>query len=104
MIGCGQDRDRVFVRVYKKVTIPNAFSPNGDGINDTWNIQALDTYPEADVTVFNRYGSIVFNKKGYKIPWNGTYDNQPLPVGTYYYVIDLKNNTPKLSGWVLIVK
>lgn len=104
-IGCGEDRDRVFVRVYKKVIIPNAFSPNGDGINDTWNIIALDSYLEADLSVFNRYGQIVFQRRNsFRKQWDGTYRNKPLPIGTYYYVIDLKNNTPKLSGWVLIIR
>ncbi|RFM28770.1 T9SS type B sorting domain-containing protein [Deminuibacter soli] len=102
--GCGTAYDAVFVRVYKKVHIPNTFSPNGDNINDDWRIQELATYPEAVLTVFNRYGQAVYNSKGYNKPWNGTYNGQPLPVGTYYYVIDLKNKTQKLTGWVMILK
>jgi gliding motility-associated-like protein len=101
---CGTATSTVFVRVYKKVTIPNAFSPNGDGINDYWNIDALVTYPESITQVFDRYGRQVFQSTGYASPWDGAYSGKPLPAGTYYYIIDLKNGQPKLSGWVLLVK
>ncbi len=101
---CNVASDPVFVRVYKKITIPNTFSPNNDGINDNWNIDALITYPESSIMVFNRYGKKVYQSTGYAKAWDGTYNGSALPEGTYYYVIDLKNNTPKLTGWVLIVK
>ncbi|MCU7548324.1 gliding motility-associated C-terminal domain-containing protein [Chitinophagaceae bacterium LB-8] len=103
-LGCGTASDNVFIRVYKKITIPNVFSPNGDGINDTWNIAQLNTYPEADIAVFNRYGQKVYESTGYATEWNGKYNGKPLPVGTYYYVIDLKNGLKPFSGWVMIVK
>ncbi|WP_290303865.1 gliding motility-associated C-terminal domain-containing protein [Mucilaginibacter flavus] len=101
---CGIAESSVFVRVYKKIIVPNSFSPNGDGVNDSWNIEALFTYPESELTVFNRYGQVVFKSKGYDKPWRGTSNGITLPTGTYYYTIDLKNGTPKLSGWVLLVK
>ena len=101
---CGTSTDSVYVRVYKKVTVPNAFSPNNDGINDYWNIDALVTYPGSSILVFNRYGQQVYQSTGYAEPWDGNYNGSPLPQGTYYYIIDLKNNTPKLSGWVVIVR
>jgi gliding motility-associated-like protein len=101
---CGTSTSSVFVRVYQKVTIPNTFSPNGDGINDLWNIDALITYPEARIQVFDRYGQSVYQSTGYSKPWDGTSNGKQAPAGTYYYIIDLKNTTPKLSGWVLIVR
>ncbi len=101
---CGISTSTVFVRVYKKITIPNTFSPNNDGINDYWNIDALVTYPGSSILVYNRYGQQVYQSTGYARPWDGTYNGVPLPQGTYYYVIDLKNDTPKLAGWVLIVR
>jgi gliding motility-associated-like protein len=101
---CGTATSSVFVRVYKKITIPNAFSPNNDGINDLWNIDALITYPSCLVSVFDRNGQKVYQSTGYPKSWDGTHNGSPLPTGTYYYIIDLKNNTPKLSGWVLIVR
>lgn len=104
-LGCGVATDDVFIRVYQKIIIPNAFSPNGDGINDTWRIAKLDTYPEADVNVFNRYGQLVFHSRGYATEWNGTYNGSPLPVGTYYYAIDLKIDIGKNpGGWVVILR
>lgn len=103
-IGCGSATDDVFVRVFKAIKVPNAFSPNNDGINDVWNIEALETYPEADVAVFNRYGQLVHTANGTTLPWSGTYKNKPLSVGTYYYVIDLKNGFRKISGPVVILR
>lgn len=102
--GCGADQDDVFVRVFKQINIPNAFSPNGDGINDSWQIEALDSYPEAETRVFNRYGQVVFQSKGYGKPWNGSFNGKPLPSGTYYYSIDRKNDFPVMSGWVMIIR
>jgi gliding motility-associated-like protein len=102
--GCGNAIDAIFVRVFQKVMIPNSFSPNGDGINDGWVIGGLDTYPESVTEVFNRYGQQVFRSVGYPKPWDGTYNGKPLPVGTYYYIIDRKNGFPLLSSWVLIIR
>jgi gliding motility-associated-like protein len=102
--GCGTATDDVFVRVFKKIEVPNAFSPNGDGINDVWNINELVTYPESETQVFNRYGQLVFQSKGYSKPWDGRYNGKPLPVGTYYYTIDRKNDFPVLSGWIMIIR
>lgn len=103
-MGCGTASDSVFIRVYKKITIPNVFSPNGDGINDTWNILQLNTYPEADLSVFNRYGQKVYESAGYAKQWDGKLKGKPLPLGTYYYIIDLKNGLKPFSGWVMILK
>lgn len=95
--------DDVFIRVYKKVVVPNTFTPNGDGINDTWNIIALETYPESHTQVFNRLGRLVYQSQGYSKQWDGTTNGNLLPEGTYYYKIDLKPGTV-LSGWVVIVR
>jgi len=102
--GCGSATDDVLVRVFKKVDIPNAFSPNGDGVNDKWILKNIDAYPEADITVFNRYGQLLYKAKGNSQPWDGIYNGKPLPVATYYYEIDLKNNFPKLSGWIMLLR
>lgn len=102
-IGCGSAYATVFVRVYKKIIIPTTFSPNGDGLNDYWDIEALSTYPKSSLNVFSRSGQKVYSSTGYDKPWNGAYNGYILPSGTYYYVIDLKSGAPLLSGWVLIV-
>lgn len=101
---CGDDSSSVFVRVYKKITIPNTFSPNGDGVNDTWNIEALVTYPGCLLQVFDRYGQLVYKSVGYNQSWDGKCNGKVLPTGTYYYVLDLRNDTPKISGWVFIAR
>lgn len=101
--GCNNS-DEVFVHVLKTPVIPNAFSPNGDGINDTWQITYLNSYPGCVVQIFNRYGQIIFQSVGYSKPWDGTYNGQPLPIGTYYYVIDTKRIARKLSGYVAILR
>ncbi|GAA4341507.1 hypothetical protein GCM10023149_53870 [Mucilaginibacter gynuensis] len=101
---CGTDTASVLVRVFHRVDIPNTFSPNGDGVNDFWSIDALATLPQSVTTVFNRYGQQVYRSVGYSKPWNGTYNGTPLPAGSYYYMIDLNNKMPKRTGWVLIVR
>jgi len=101
---CGTATSQVFVRVFEKIIIPSAFSPNNDGINDYWNIAKLTTYPDCSVLVYNRYGQQVFQSVGYGKAWDGTFNGAALPVGTYYYIIDLKNNIPKISGWVVIIR
>jgi gliding motility-associated-like protein len=100
---CGTDTSSVVVKVYTKISIPDAFSPNNDGINDVWNITELAYYPNCTVTVFNRYGQQVFISNGYGRQWDGAFKGAPLAAGTYYYTIDLKNDTPKLTGWVVLI-
>lgn len=102
--GCPVESDETFVRVYKKLRIPNIFSPNGDGINDTWVIRNMDTYPLANAKVFSRNGQMVFETKTGGREWDGTYNGKPLPLATYYYIIDLNIGQPVISGWVVIVR
>jgi len=102
--GCSAS-DTVSVKILKPVNIPNAFSPNGDGINDTWIIQNLTDYSGAKVQVFNRYGQLVYSVGSYSNPWDGrSLNGSPLPVGVYYYVIDLQNGFKPLSGSVTILR
>jgi gliding motility-associated-like protein len=87
------------------VTIrPVVITPNGDGINDTWIISNLSAYPGATIDVFNRYGQLVFHSENNSRPWDGTYNGRSLPLATYYYIIDLKNNEKKIAGSVTIFK
>jgi FOG: PKD repeat len=96
--------DQLTVKILKPVTVPNAFSPNGDGIHDTWQITNLSDYPGATVEVFNRYGQRVYYSSGYRTPWDGRMNGNPLPVATYYYVIHLKNGFAPLTGSLTIIK
>lgn len=102
--GCGTATDVVQVFVYKNVNIPNAFSPNSDGINDTWEIKALDSYPGCRVKLFDRYGKIVLNSTNYSTPWDGTLNGRPLPGGVYYYIIDLNTDNRLIKGSVTLIR
>ena len=101
--GCSVS-DTIFIKVLKSPEVPNAFSPNGDGINDTWQIKYLESYPGAIIEVFNRYGQRVFYSEGYDVEWDGNFSGKPLPVGTYYYIVNPKNGRKIVSGSVTIIK
>jgi gliding motility-associated-like protein len=96
--------DNVMVKVLKTPTVPNAFSPNRDGVHDRWEIQYLDSYPGSIVEVFNRYGQKVFESRGYAKPWDGTLNGKDLPIGTYYYIIDPKNGRKPIAGFVDLIR
>jgi gliding motility-associated-like protein len=101
--GC-QLSDDVFVKLLKFPVIPNTFTPNGDGINDKWRIDYLNTYPNNRVQIFTRSGSLVFESRGYNTPWDGTLKGKPLPFDTYYYIIEPGNNRDPITGYVTIIK
>ncbi|TDQ06468.1 PKD domain-containing protein [Pedobacter metabolipauper] len=96
--------EKVYLHVLKAIVAPSAFSPNGDGVNDQWVIKYLETYPDASVSVFSRSGERVFYSHGYITPFDGNYKNQPLPVGTYYYIIDPKGGRKTVSGPLTILR
>lgn len=96
--------DDVFIKVYPLLSIPNTFTPNNDTVNDTWNIAGLGYYSGCLMQIYNRWGALLFKSIGYGTPWDGKYNGAPVPVGVYYYIIDLKNNTKPLSGWVEVLR
>ncbi len=83
--------DTVSVFVIPQFVPPDGFTPNGDGINDVWTLSQLANFPNASVEIFNRWGERIYHSVGYKIPWDGTYMHEQLPVGTYYYVVNLND-------------
>jgi gliding motility-associated-like protein len=91
------------------IVIYKAFSPNGDDINQFWQIEGIDLYPSALVSIYDRNGSEVFRRRNYKnaenIAFGGVDGNgQPLPSGQYYYIIDLENGDDIFKGVVMIVR
>lgn len=88
--GC-TETDVVTVTVIELIYPPNTFTPNGDGVNDTWHIRKIDRYPTVKVNIYDRWGQKVFNSIGYGNgqEWDGTNRGLKLPAATYYYVIDL---------------
>jgi gliding motility-associated-like protein len=101
--GC-KASDTARVRILRKTVIPNAFSPNGDGVNDTWEITYLANYPGATVEVYNRGGQQVYFSEGYSRAWDGTRNGKPLPIGVYYYIIEPKNGLERITGTLTIVR
>jgi large repetitive protein len=101
--GC-QAQDRLAVRVLKPFDIPNTFTPNGDGVNDTWLIPNLEKYPSCKVLIFNRYGQGVFESTGYTKPWDGLSNGRNVPFGTYYYIIDTGIGNPQMKGYVTVIR
>ena len=99
--------DQVLVEVVRRIAPPNTFTPNGDGINDTWRIPGLDQYPAAEVLVYDRWGQRVYRSSGYDEPWDGTNNGARLPTATYYYHIrlnQLEGNSPPYTGSITIVR
>jgi gliding motility-associated-like protein len=88
--GC-VNSDTVNVRPVPMIVFPNGFTPNGDGVNDDWQIDNIEQFPNCVVEVYNRWGQQLFYSVGYTTRWDGRFNNQELPVGTYYYVIELND-------------
>lgn len=101
--GCEKIGD-ITVTVLKSLAVPNGFTPNGDGFNDTWEIDGLEEYPNVLIQVFNRWGTLVFSSKGYSVPWDGYFDGAPLPTATYYYTLSSDVLAQPISGSVSILK
>ncbi len=100
--------DAVKVFVERQINIPNAFTPNGDNNNDSWEIANIESFPKCIVEVFNRWGNLVWKSTGYSLQWDGSNfrNGESLPDGTYFYVIDLQSKiyTDPYTGYVQIVK
>jgi gliding motility-associated-like protein len=85
--------------------IPTAFTPNGDGYNDTWEIGNIEIYPEARVEIYNRWGELLFvSGNGYEVKWDGTHKGRDLPIDSYHYIITLKKGREPVVGIVTIIK
>ncbi len=102
--GCTAPTDYVFIKVLKFPVIPNTFTPNNDGVHDTWVIKYLESYPDNRVQVFTRTGQLIFESRRYLKPWDGTVNGKPLPFDTYYYIIEPGSGRIPLTGYVTIVK
>jgi gliding motility-associated-like protein len=101
--------DQVTILTCSEVTsvleVPEIISPNGDGIQDTWNIERIELYPDARIQVFDLYGRKVFQADhDYTNSWNGTYNGITLPVGRYFYIIDFQSaDMQPITGSVCII-
>ena len=98
--------DSVWVKIIYELYVPNAFTPNSDGKNDRWQIPGMAIYPEARVTVYNRWGQVVYSAKNYyETPWDGSYKGKQQPTGSFVYSIDLAAyQKPNLKGTVTLIR
>ncbi len=98
--------DTVTIFIFPGVTVPSGFTPNADGTNDYWVLPFAGEFPNIVVEVYNRWGELMFHSDGYNVPWDGTYQGKALPVGTYYYIVNL--NDPRfpnaMTGPVTIMR
>jgi len=83
--------------------IPNVFTPNNDGINETWVIEGVPENPDLHVMVFDRYGAKLYDNTGYATPWNGEYRGKKVPAGVFYYLITVPSKNKTYSGPLTIL-
>ena len=102
-IGCSAS-DTLHVVVLKSNSIPNVFSPNGDGTHDFWDIKELYKFPSVILKVFDRNGHVIYSCNDKFKPWDGKYNGQDIPVGVYYYTIDRGFKLPILSGSLTVLR
>jgi len=98
--------DVITLTVGPPVVVYNTFTPNGDGINDTWRIKDIERFANCQVEVFDRWGQSIFKSVGYSQQWDGTYKGRFLPTAAYYYIIELNSlevTIPPLTGTISIV-
>ena len=101
--GC-KNNDMMQVKVVAGIFIPNAFTPNNDGRNDSWRIPFLDPLLNASVNVYNRFGQVVYHVEGKTVDWNGTCNGLPQPAGAYVYNIKFKAGYPDMKGMILLIR
>lgn len=106
---CGNSADTmlVFIKDCLTITIPNAFSPNGDGVNDVVVILNIESYPENRLLVYNRWGNKVLDRSPYNNDWDGTNQfssmfGEKLTESTYYYVLDLGDGSDAYTGYIYL--
>lgn len=83
--------DTMVLDIVPSIWFPDGFTPNGDGVNDVWEIDNIFLFPQCEVEVYDRWGIMLFRSVGYNTPFDGQYNGKDLPVGTYYYIIKLND-------------
>ena len=94
-----------FRDMYDGVVVPQLLTPNDDGFNDLLVIPGLSDFPDNKIIIFNRWGDLLFEATPYTNDWDGSgADGQPLPEGTYYYIMDIGNNTEPAQGFIHLTR
>ena len=101
---CKQDTTFVIANMISEC-IPNVFTPNNDGKNDTWNLDDTFLYEDTEVRIYGKYGRLLFQSFGYYEAWDGTNENgENLPNGIYFYTIDIGHGYDQIRGTVTILR
>jgi gliding motility-associated-like protein len=102
----GSSRAWVYLDIRcKPFSISEGLSPNGDGLNDRFVINSLQNYPNHELYIYNRWGSQVFRTKNYQNDWEGTFIGNPLPDGTYYYLIEMNDDLNQVfTGYFILLR
>jgi gliding motility-associated-like protein len=103
--GC-EEMDSVFIDVIEDLKVYNVFSPNGDGVNDYFEIDHAENFPEMRVEIYSRWGDLLYSTVGYDSgsKWDGNARGTEAPVGTYYYVIIPYSGAKPMTGNVTIIR
>lgn len=91
--GCGGDTLNFVVLVF-----PEFFTPNNDSFNDIWEVDGMENYPQAEITIFDRYGKLIAQLKGPQMSWDGTFNKIPLPASDYWYALKIDDTHPVFKG------
>jgi gliding motility-associated-like protein len=104
--GCGlSDTTKLYITVESdNLEIPNVFTPNGDGTNDSWEIRNIDLHPEAIITIYNRFNKKIYEFRPSQGDWDGNVDGKPLEIGNYLYIIKLNGTLKPIMGYVTIIR
>lgn len=101
--GC-RAQDEMMVRVANDIYVPNAFTPNNDGLNDYWRIPFLDPGLGGTVRVFNRYGQVVYQVTADNVNWDGKWKGVEQPAGTYVYQVTFTSGRPTMKGTLALIR
>ncbi|MFZ9686917.1 MAG: gliding motility-associated C-terminal domain-containing protein [Chitinophagaceae bacterium] len=99
------ETDQFRMTALNMVEPTNTFTPNGDGFNDIWKIKHIEKYPDCNVELYSPQGNLIYRiNTGTQKAWDGTINGRPMPAGTYYYIINPKNNRKKITGYVTLLR
>ena len=97
--------DSIYITVFTPLYIPDVFSPNKDGVNDTWEIKGLEDYPDAQISVYNRWGELIYHRHQVSLAsFDGNWNGNPLPIGVYTYHILTEPKGQVYRGFVNLLR
>ena len=100
-------QDQVTIVVQDSLLIPTTFSPNGDGVNDAFEIKGIEQYPNCFLSIYTRWGQEVFQSTGYSKEkfWNGKTKNGEVTEGVFFYVLELRDKkNEQRTGSITVIK